>query len=268
MEIVSGSPGKYWDYVDCNDNSTYVTLYVGQAVKTGSDGVVNLSTASGAYDATGESMIVGVVLGTNLYKPSYSATSKSNSITSENAHTNTTERRFGEGFHVRRGDKRAMVEVGIITTETVLRAKVYNSTIGTALTLLTVTTGSTDGTGFTSNATQHTPVADMACVYGLSGANAGVYAPTKNTSTTVHATELYFPSDIAIGDTFVGAPFRLGNCLAYFDSNALFLDGSAALTTNYFGIRVVGFDLSNRANAWIDFMFNPMHLGVRYRGTT
>lgn len=276
MEIVNGSPGKVWVDLDCNDNSTFRTAYVGQLVKptvgpaaySAGNGVIAAAVASGAYDGTGEQYIMGLVLGNNLYEPAHSTTSNSNAITSVDSHLDTVQRRFAEGHTVAVGDKGAKVEIGIITPNTILKSKIYNSTIGTALTLLTVTTGSTNGTGFTSNATQHAVVAGFATVAGLSGANAGIYRQTYDASTTVRTVNNRFPHDIAIGDTFVSVPLVKSFSKMQVNSTALYIDGAADVTTNCFGIIVYDMWLEDRANAYCTFSFLPMHCGVFFRATS
>ena len=77
FEVVHGSPLKIWCPVDMADTGTE-TLYVGQLVKAGSDGVLNLGQASGIADLTNKVVPFGVVTGTNNKTPVFNSTYKAN----------------------------------------------------------------------------------------------------------------------------------------------------------------------------------------------
>lgn len=264
FKISSGNPQVFetWRHVDYS--TAGVTAYVGQLVKTTGDGVGVIAVASGAPDASGDQNIDGVITGTNNLTALFDATYKAQYVTSVTAQASQVAREcaFMQG-DVIGGEKAAMVKVAAITPDTILEAPLYNAAYGTAPTVLTVTTGSTTGAGFTSNATQFTPVADLAIAYCRTGANAGLFRVTTDTSTTVCTSALYWPYDIAVGDTFIRVPIRKGWSYAYIDAAGMYIDASASPATNYFLINVLELvDFDKPGKERVRFRFAPRHLGV------
>lgn len=266
FEVLEGSPRAYWAPVDTTSTPT---LYHGQLVRSTGDGVGSLAVASGVGDTSGKQVIKGVVVGDNNDVKVYDSTYKGNSVTAVITQAAQAAREvLGVEGRYSKGDKAAYVQIQEITAQTVLRGKIYGSSTvhGTALTTLTITTGSTTGLGFTSNATQFTPVADLSTSYCLTGANAGIYRISDDTSTTVETNDLAFPQDIAIGDTFVRAPLRpTGTSYVQLNGTAgigLWFDGTASPATNYFIIDVLDLDLSNTADATVVFRFAPCHFDL------
>jgi len=264
FKISSGNPQVFetWRHVDYS--SAGATLYVGQLVKTDGDGVNVIAVASGAPDASNDQNFDGVITGTNNLNPLFDATYKTQYITSVVSQANQVAREcaFMQG-DVIGGEKAAMVKVAMITADTILEAPLYNAAYGTAPTVLTVTTGSTTGAGFTSNACQMTPVADKCTTYCRTGANAGLWRISKDTSTTVETNDLYWPYDIAIGDTFIRVPLVKGWSYAYIDAAGMYIDVSATPATNYFLINVLELvDFDQPGKERVRFRFAPRHLGV------
>ena len=241
-------------------------LYVGQVVYSVADGVDTIATATGAADTTSKKVPLGIVVGTNNDVPVHSLTSNSNTITGVITQAAQVAREnFGMEGQMVKGDKQAAVEVALITPLTLIKAKLYNSTLGTAPTIQTVTTGSTTGLGYTANATDVAGAADLATAHCRTGANAGLSRITDDTSTTVIANDRAFQQDIAIGDTFVRVPLRpLGLSRVQTDSLALFIDVSAAIGTNYWSINMHDLNLAEAGNEYAIFTFNADHFaGVR-----
>lgn len=249
------------------------TIYVGSIVcidqSALDEGVICRGIADGAADTSNKDRPFGVCVGTNLYNESYDSTYKTNKIVCAAAagpHTNTTDYRNVEGPWSK-GDSgsRAMVKVEMITPSTVLRAPIFNAAVGTAPTLLTVTTGSSDGLGVTTGACDFTPVANLSTVYYRKGANAGVYRITDDTSTTVLTHDVATPYDIAVGDTAVRVPLRHSG-VSYVrigdDTCASFIDCSQTPATNYDVIHVVRLDLSEAGSEFVDFMFDGDHFAT------
>jgi len=263
FEVIQGSYGRVWVPVDNADRTTYETLYNGQLVKTGSDGVVNLGTASGALDTTGEGQIYGVVVGTNKRTPTFDSTYKGDYITAVDPHSNTTEFAFHGRGKMPFGDTAAYVSVDVIGPASVLKGRIFNAAYGTAITVGTVTTGSTSGAGFTCSAglsDASTPVADLGTVYCRSGANRGIYRITTDTSATVKTVGMYFPYDIAVGDTFVNVQMRAwGTSYVKTDSEATYFDAAGNPATDYWGIEVIALDLSTAGSEYVIFRFDPAH---------
>ena len=266
FQIISGSPGRMWYPVDNADRSTYATLYIGQIVIASSDGLKRMEKASGAADTTGKQIPFGVVIGTNLKNPVGSSTSNTEYITAVDPHSTTTEFVGGEGPYVRRADKSALAEVAIITPDTILKGDIRNAALSTGPTVGIVTAGDTDGAGFTASTTcDFTPVASLCSLYCRTGANAGVYRITTDTSTTVKTVDHYFPFDIAVGDTFVSVPMRIcGSSYVNTDANSLYIDVSQSPATDYFIIDVLELNLTEAGHEYAIFKFNFDHF-TKYR---
>lgn len=264
FKISSGNPQVFETWMLVDYGSAGDTLYVGQLVLVTGDGVAPLGQASGAADASGDKQVFGVVTGTNNLTAVFDATYKSQSITSVVSQANLVAREcaFMQGDVVG-GEKAAMVKVATITPDTILEGPLYATTYGTAPTVLTVTTGSTTGAGFTSNATQFTPVADMCTSYCRTGGNAGLWRVSKDTSTTVETNDLYFPYDIAVGDTFIRVPVKKGVSYVQLDAESMFIDAAGTPATNYFVINVLELvDFDKPGKERVRFRFAPRHLGV------
>lgn len=264
FKIIKGSPvHSIWVPVDNNDRTTYETLRVGQLVRAGSDGVINLGSATGVNDTTSEYQPYGLVIGTNLKTPSYDSTYHCNNITAVDPHSTATEFVGVEGINAPKGDKSAYVEVALITPETILSGQFFNASFGTAITVGTVTTGSTTGAGFTCSgglSDASTPVADLGTVYCRKGANAGIYRITTDTSATVKTVGHYFQSDIAVGDTFVNVQCRsFGKSYVQTDAEAMFFNAAANPATDHWLIDVLALDLSTAGSEHVIFRFNSVH---------
>lgn len=265
FRIDSGSPRKLWVPID--RTAAAQTLYVGQLVKwdtTAFNGVAPLAAASGAADTTGEQVIFGVVCGTNYKNPLSNATyGQYASAVQSQADQIGTVKMGVEGMHPK-GDPIPMVEIAVITPNTVLIGDICNATQGVAPSIVTVTTGSTTGAGMTTGAVDFTPVANMNTFYCRSGANAGIYRVSKTTSTTVHTFDTYWPYDIAIGDTFVAVPMRQGESFVQISETVGALgtcfDCSDSPATNYFQIKVLELDLTTAGKEKVLFMFDSAHL--------
>jgi hypothetical protein len=260
FDIHSGSPHALWVPVDTAAGS-FDTLYTGQLVQSGTDGVIPLAAAIGAYDTTTEAVPFGAVIGTNKRNPSFSTTSNSESITSASPHASTTEYAMMEGMYPK-GDLAALVKVGLILPQTIIKGNIFFSTIGTAPTVGTVTAAgvSTTGAGFTSSTFGvDTPVTNSHTVYFRSGANRGVYRVPYSTSATVVTVRSYFPFDIAAGDTVVGCNLKVGRCKGQTDAESVFLDGAITLAANYWDLNVLWMDLSVPGKCVAYFQFGAIH---------
>lgn len=246
------------------DTTSTPTLYNGQLVYSTGDGAGNLGQASGVGDTSGKKVPMGIVVGNNNRTPVYSTTSNSDSITAviTQAAQNARDYTGVEGYWTK-GDQQSFVQVDLIGQNTIIEAPLYNATLGTAPTLLTVTTGSTTGLGFTSNACDFTPVADLCTSYCRTGANAGLYRISDDTSTTVETNDVAFEYDIAVGDTFVRVPVRpFGQSYVQTDANALYFDVSASPATNYWIIDVIGLNLREAGKETVIFKFNSCHFDL------
>jgi len=260
FSVIHGSPQCVWAPVKPG-----ATIYVGGLVAYDSSaksdqGIIQMPVAAGISNITNLDIPFGVCIGTNNKTPVFSTTYQTEYITAVAAgavHGATTEFVGVEGYWSK-GDIRAMVKVAVIDPCTVLRGNIYNAAVGTAPTLLTATVASTDGLGTTTNATQVTPVADLATVYCRTGGNAGAYRILDTTSTTVHTWTQAMNNDIAIGDTFVIVPnLPMGTSFLQIGATAgMWVEASATPATNYFIVNVLGLNLREAGKEFIDFRFD------------
>lgn len=260
FSVVEGSPRSIWTQIVDSD-----TLYVGQIIECqANEGSAPVGAASGNADTSGKIIPYGVVLGTNLYNSQYDTTQQADKITDATPHDSTTEFVLHEGVWVR-GDRVAMVEIALITPETILEGPIYNAALGTAPTLGTVTTGDASGVTCTVNAMDVAGVANLATMYFRSGANQGAYRVTDDTSTTALEWDKPTTYDVAIGDTLVRINGLRPNGPSYaqFDTEAMYIDCAAALTSDYYVIDVIRLDLSEATKERVHFKFNVDHFGLK-----
>ena len=94
---------------------------------------------------------------------------------------------------------------------TLIRAPIYDTVWGTALTELTVTTGNADGATVTHANDTITDIADnLSTIYCRSGANRGHYRVNGTGGVNANVADIPFPYAIAAGDVFVVASCVLG----------------------------------------------------------
>jgi hypothetical protein len=269
IQVVHDNPQTIW--VPIEDAAT---IYVGglatvnQSAPT--EGITMLPDASGVANVSNHDVPMYVVQGTNLFTPLFDTTYKCEYITAPAATDphdgSANDYRLVEGPYSL-GDPIAMAKVAIITPTTVLRAPLYNAAVGTAPTVVTVTTGDTQGLGCTTGAADFTSITSpLQTAYFRSGANAGVYRMKDDSSTTIHTWDTATKNDIAVGDTLVVVPLRThGPSTVMFDAtSASFIDVADAPVlagTNRWAINVLRLDLSEAGNEYCEFMFDAGHFG-------
>lgn len=235
------------------------TLYVGQLIISGNEGVAPLAAATGAGDTTGKQVPRGVVIGTNKKTPVFDATYNTESITYAAASSAGSEDYVGVEGPWAKNDRLAMVEYLPITAQTVLRAPLYTDTIGTAPTVGTLS-GTPTTTAATSSAVEEAGVASLSTMYIRSGGVAGSYRVTDDTSTTALTWDAELNAAPVSGDTVVRVNLRPeGTCRMQIGTEALFVDTGATVTTNYFLIDVLRLDLSDAGREYVEFRFHPCH---------
>lgn len=242
------------------------TLYIGEIVYPTADGVDGVGAASGAADTTSKTPPWGIVVGTSNDVPVYDATYHVNSITGVTTQAAQIARQnIGQEGMWAKGDPQPFVLVERILPITLIKGNLYNAAIGVAPTVLTVTTGSSTGVGFTANSCDFsTPVSQLTTVYCRTGANAGLYRHTTDTSATVVTFNRAFPYAIAVGDTFVRVPCRhSGNSYVQTDTTAQFFDVAANPATDYWVIDVDEIDLKESGKETVTFRFNADHFGLK-----
>ena len=234
------------------------TVYVGQIVACqANEGIVPMGVASGANDASNLKVPFGIVVGTNNYNEVWDSTYNTAKIVDATPLNSTTEFVMVEGPWAK-GDKVAMALVELIFPSTIIEADIWNATLGTATTVGTVTTGDTNGVSCTVNALEVAGVATLASLLFRSGANAGAYRITDDSSTTAVTWDKPTTKAVAIGDTIVRANGLrvLGPSRCQFDSESLFINSAAALTSDYYGIDVLRLDLKEASKEKVWFKFN------------
>ena len=259
-------------WVPMDSSSTY---YKGQIVtliaasKAMTIAVTPLAVPAGAVDLTNFQIPFGIVTGFNRRTPQ-STTVGSMSLEYEagiitQAAQLAREWAMAESMYSK-GDPQPLIQITEITPNTILRGPICNAALGTGPTVVTSTVADTTGwtTAGTTGACDFTPVASVCTAYCRTGANAGLYRVTNDTSTTAPDATVAFPYDVAIGDTFVRVPIKQGFSYAYIAGPGLYIDcGSNYGTTNYFVIFVYKLDLSEAGKEIAEFRFSTEHFTFR-----
>jgi len=258
FRVIEGSLGVELWPIDSG-----VTLYNGQLCQEATTGMGPLAAATGAADASGLQVISGIVVG-NDAKVSANDATYGNYISGVTTAAAQNARDYrGNSANFPAGDQKPKVYVERIGPQTLIRGFVGGSaTVHTTnITLLTVTTGGT--TSFVSNATQFTPVANMASSYCRTGANMGIQEISNDTSTTTEGNTIAFPQTIAVGDTFVRVPYKLGKSWMNINTTSgklgMWINGTVLDATNAFLIYVKSMSLQKAGEETIDFYFAPCH---------
>jgi hypothetical protein len=258
--VSSGSPSQVTVWCPI---ATGKTVYHGQIVEIdGDDGIQEIDVASSTNDTSGNTIIYGIVVGDNNVTPVYDSTYKVNKITDVASQANQIARKWSgaEGHMYPKGDSQALAEVVLLDVNTYIKGPVRNADIDVNMTLLTATTGSTDGlSGIVTNSCEHTPVSQLSIMHCRTGANKGLYRVTQDASKVSPTNTTAWPYDVATGDTFVRAPFRQGRSYIYIDSLAMYVDSSLGVASHYYAVDVLDMDLSVAGSETVTFKFAPTH---------
>ena len=252
------------------DMTTQTSLYVGQLVQNstgGMNGFGPLAVASGLSDLGGDQQIAGIVVGTNNYPRTglFDATYGAYIASAGTPALQKAIAKLGNGGMWAKGDPQPLVQVALIDSTTWIEAPLYYTTYGTPTQILTTTAVTASGAGFTTNATDVATVANLCTFYCRTGENAGLYRVAKTAHATVHTFDTYWPYTLAIGDTFVCVPFRVGTSYANINEAAGYLgmcfrtDKTPA--THYFGIFVKELDLKESGKEKVIFRFDTAAFG-------
>lgn len=229
----------------------------------GTGGVHNHMAAVGVGNITEGVNIAGIVVGDNNQRKVKSALANFvgiDQITATVTQATQEARNSSQsGGHWPQDDV-AMVQIVRLTPYTKVRVNLFNSTRGTTPTVNVVTTGSADGASFTSDACDHTPVANLSTAYFRSGLNRGRQRQRTDASATVAAFANAFKDDIAVGDTVVSVPLRpYGISFPQLDTEADFFDISAAPGTNHMLFYVHELHLETAGAEYVTGTFAPEH---------
>jgi hypothetical protein len=270
FQIVGNIPESDTLWVPC-DATTGGNLYVGQLVRfglTAFNGAAPLADAAGAADTTtaATNSIAGVVIGDNNFNQTSVATyGQYQTCAGTQTQTLQLARNFlgVEGITYIKGDPQPFVKIALITPLTRLRGPICNATFGVAPTVCTVTTAGATGAGFVGNAVDVTPVANMCTCYFRTGLNAGLYRVCKDANATTHTFDTYYPYAIAVGDTCVILPYKIGYSAININTTSNYvgvcLDCSVTPATDYFGAFVDALDFRVSGKESIYFRFAANH---------
>lgn len=228
------------------------------------DGIVNAGAAGAGPDAT--TKICGIIEGFDTLEDTYVAAQQGNSatgvVTAAAQLARSLKPTSNKGPWVQ-GDKSVHALIALIDPWTRVKVPLYNAAVGTAPTVLTVTTASSDGgvTAPTMGACDFTPVANQSTLYCRTGANAGIMRVTDDTSTTQPTVDQAFThAAIAVGDTFVRVPCRsFGESFMGTDAEALYFDVSSTSASNYWIFNVIELHLENAGEEHVIGYFDYQH---------
>jgi hypothetical protein len=207
------------------------SMYVGQLLKSaraasigGHVAIADVATEARETITSPMGICTGIVDGSSSYTASSSGTAEYGQGTTYTT-TKTTVADTGP----------SEVEVTlIIPGVTLVRAPIYDTVWGTALTELVVSTGNADGKTVTyANQTIVDCADDFATMYCRSGANRGLYRFNTGVGTNESTVTVPFPNTIVAGDVFVSASCVLG--LGGMDVTSAFdaIDGDNAMNDYY-----------------------------------
>lgn len=137
----------------------------------------------------------------------------------------------------------------------------------TALTLLPVTTASTDGLAITTASEWSSPTYDEGYAWGYDGANAGIARKVTSVSSTAGTLTVALPNDTAVGDNFLRAPYTpMQAVTVQLTTNLYQADASIAVGTGA-PFRVVEMILNSlamegRTNSFVLFASNSHALNL------
>jgi hypothetical protein len=268
MEVVdTGSLAvqRVWAPVDATDR-----YYVGQLVgwEAGAyDGVVVAGAAGAGPDAT--TKICGIIEAVDTYEPLKvsSTTAKGSYVDGVSSVAAQAARKLqpisDKGMWVY-GDKSVHVKIALLTPWTKVLVPLFNAAYGTAPTELTVTTAGTTGLiggELVTGACDFTPVANEATIYCRSGANAGVYRVTDDTSTTTPTADQATPVAVEpLGSKYVRVPCRtFGESFMGTDAEGLYFDVSSTSASNYWIFNVLELNLKNAGGEHVIGYFDYQH---------
>lgn len=264
FSIAQGTPHCIWAPVCVAE-----TLYVGQLVRSNNEGVEALAAAAGkgsqvhkmatvaliSDGASANNLPFGVVIGTNKRVPTFDSTYKTESITYVAPNTATADDYAMVEGPWAKGDLMSMVRIALITSETVLRGQLYDSSFGTALPTYVIASGA-GVSGMVTSTIAPTPVlASLSTFYFMDGAAAGSYRISKTAHADTHTWDMPLTVACAAGDKISHANGlrTIGQSYTQFDSTCQFIDMNDGLGTNYWLVDVLRLNLEDEKSSWVDF---------------
>jgi len=267
FRVVEGAIRTIWCSLD--SSSRY---YVGQLVATTAaavayvDGVVApLPVPAGSSNLTDDTVVFGVVTGTNDITPTFVTVGNQSLQYIDGVATQAAQEArksagfFGaEGMYTK-GDPQPLVEVAVIGPMTSLSGDIYNGALGTVCATVTDQDG-TDATGYTTagltDAAPFTPADSLHTYYCRTGTNAGLYRVGNGTSTTAPDVTIAFPNNVALGDEFVPVPVKQGWSMPYIAGPGLYIDQGTDAVTDSYEINVIELNLQESGKEHVIFAFS------------
>ena len=263
MEVIHGSSQAIWVPIEYAAGA--MTIYVGAPVSVdeddadGKDGIQVLAVAAGAANVDNGDVPIGVCIGTNLRKPLFNSTAKTEYITTSSPHDSTSEFVLTGGPYIG-GGREAFAKIDVIDPCTVLRSKLVDSSMSGAPAVSTLTTGcGGDGVDSIGSACSVATIQGFSTMYVRTGANKGAYRILDGSAST---TDFYWDTpmyaDMAVDDTVV-----VVNVLPFGPSQVQLLatystafDIDEACTSDYFFIDVLQLNLAEQYKEYVDFRWN------------
>ena len=265
MEVIDTGSNiiqRKWVPIDEGD-----TFYVGQLVAQDSGDTMGVTVAgdAGAGPDNAESLF-GIIEAVDTSRPTFNATFKANQVAGVTSQADQVARTLGyssdRGVYIH-GDPAPYVKVALITPWTKISIPIRITNLDTPINVLTVTSvAAADGTDFTSNICNFTPVQHEHVAYCRTGANGGIMRTGNDTSTTVFETtgKLPFPFDIAVNDTFVRVPYRaVGESFVGLDTEGIFADGTSTSASDYYVFNVIELVLDKLGDEHMIGTFSYIH---------
>lgn len=121
------------------------------------------------------------------------------------------------------------------------------ATEGTALTLLPITTATTDGLDITTGSAWDSPTYDEGIAWFYDGANAGAARKVTSVSSTAGTVTVAFDRDHQVGDNAMRAPFYpLGTATVTLTTNLTQVRADVAVATNTAELRCLDVELKDQ----------------------
>jgi hypothetical protein len=267
MEVVDTGSNiiqRKWVPIDEGD-----TFYVGMLVAQDSGDTHGVTTGfQGAGPDTTQSLL-GIIEALDERDATFNTTFQAlqiSGVTSQADQTARTKLYASDMGVIPYGDPSPFVKVALITPWTKIKIPIRITNVSTAINLLTVTSvGVADGTDFTSNACNFTPVQHQHVALCRTGANSGIMRTGNDTSATVFETtgKLPFPFDIAVNDTFVRVPYRaVGESFVGLDAEAIFANGASTSASDHFVFNVLELVLDVAGAEHMIGTFSSSHFSI------
>lgn len=267
FDVIYAPHPPIWVPVDTTDvRYAGQIVYYGHKTPANTGGVKAMVVSAGFSDVTNFHVPFGVVVGDNNRAPVYStlatALVKVRAITGVDTAAAQIARDWvgAEGMYSK-GDPQPLVQVVRITPDTVIRGYFRNSaTVGTTV-ITTLKPSAVATTAMTFATFGFTGVADNSTTYCVSGTNAGLYRVGTDASATACTYTREWPYTPTTNDTFKRVNVRQGICRMDLDTTyGLWIDNTAALSTNNYVVNVLKIDLSGGAGEeYCDFSFVADH---------